>query len=233
MRLIQELHGHVREAIASPHANYVIQKVIEVMPTVLVGFVADELQGIGVLAARHRYGCRILCRLVEHSAQTPGTVALVDEVLGAAGELCRHTFAHHVISSILEHGLAEQRHCVAQSLLVDLPRHARNRNASYVIEKALTYCSRDDRHAITSSLVTGPEQLVALAQNQFGSYVARALLKLPGEVGQKVAHQVAAAVRSAPSQLEMTRYGQRLLEDLRKLGHVGQSGVAVAGAGGA
>merc|ERR1712151_1490082 len=64
--LAMELRGQVRQAIGSAHANYVVQKVVETQPT-------------SVAVTRHRYGCRILCRLLEHSASDPGTVALVDE----------------------------------------------------------------------------------------------------------------------------------------------------------
>ncbi|CAE8601664.1 unnamed protein product, partial [Polarella glacialis] len=176
--LTSELHGHVRQAIGSPHANYVIQKVIEVMPTAVASFVAEELRGSGAVVARHRYGCRILCRLLEHSATELGTVALADEALADCDELCRHSFARHVLQSVLEHGLPKQRACIAAALRNDLLRNARNRNASYVIERALTYCAPEDRDALCYELSGDPasDNIVSLAQNQFGCYVVRALM---------------------------------------------------------
>lgn len=212
--LVQELHGHVRQAIGSPHANYVIQKVIEVMPTSLASFIAHELQGNGGLVARHRYGCRILCRLLEHSATDEETVRLVDEVLSESEDLCRHSFARHVMQSILEHGLPAQRKLVASALRNDLLRNARNRNASYVIERALTYCDPSDRRALANELINSEGRrtggLVALAQNQFGSYVVRALLRQPGDPAWRTKGQL----QSAVPQLQRTKYGQRLLEEL-------------------
>merc|ERR1719284_624344 len=62
--IVSELHGHVREAMLSPHANFVIQKVVEALPVASVSFVAKELATHAAEAARHRFGCRILCRLV-------------------------------------------------------------------------------------------------------------------------------------------------------------------------
>merc|ERR1712151_274397 len=88
--LVAELHGYVRRAITSPHANYVIQKIIEVMPLPLSSFIISELCGHGSEVSRHRYGCRIICRLVEHLGSYAKTVDLIEEILKDAGELCRH-----------------------------------------------------------------------------------------------------------------------------------------------
>mmetsp|Transcript_25352 Transcript_25352/g.69720 ORF Transcript_25352/g.69720 Transcript_25352/m.69720 type:complete len:397 (-) Transcript_25352:511-1701(-) len=214
--LADELRGHVCEAIRSPHANYVIQKVIEVLPMAQAAFVAEELSGMGVEVARHRYGCRILCRLLEHSANDVGPVKLIDEVLEGVGGLCRHSFGHYVIQSILEHGTPEQRHLIASALRAELARSVQNRNACYVIENALSYCSAEDRHALVEGLLSGgPGRLAALAQHQFGSHVVRALLRMPGEGSQLALGQL----RAAASQLSATKYGRRLLEDFG-LGHV-------------
>merc|ERR1712232_54043 len=62
-RIANELQGHVQAAAWSPHANYVIQKVIEVLPSSLSGFVAQEFHGVAGAVARVKYGCRILCRI--------------------------------------------------------------------------------------------------------------------------------------------------------------------------
>jgi len=208
--LAGELRGHVCEAIRSPHANYVIQKVIEVMPMAQANFIADELCGMGVEVARHRYGCRILCRLLEHSATDVGPMALISEVLAEVGSLCRHSFGHYVIQSVLEHGTPEQRQQIAATLRSELARSVQNRNACYVIENALSYCSHEDRQALVEGLLSGgPNRLAALAQHKFGSHVVRALLRLPGECSQVAMAQL----QLVAAQLQTTKYGRRLLED--------------------
>jgi hypothetical protein len=62
--LVAELHGRVREAILSPHANYVVQKIVEVLPVPLASFVVAELSGAAAGTARLNFGCRVLCRLL-------------------------------------------------------------------------------------------------------------------------------------------------------------------------
>jgi len=63
--LVKELHGHVQEAATSPRANYVLQKVVSQLTFDAAKFVAEELVGSCGRIARHRFGCRILCRLME------------------------------------------------------------------------------------------------------------------------------------------------------------------------
>lgn len=211
--LVEELHGHVADLVSSPHGNYVLQRTIEVMPAALSSFVAAELLGRGVVVARHRFGCRIFCRLLEHAASSPATCELMDEVLAEAMELSRHSYAHHVISAVLEHGLADQQQKVLACLNEDLLRHAQNRNASYVIEKAMSHSSDADRDGLSSMLADSPE-LIALAKHQFGSFVIRALLVRPCDARQRAITRLL----EAKDELQAGKFGQRVLEDMGHLG---------------
>jgi pumilio RNA-binding family len=212
--LLDELRGHVHAACGSPHANYVLQKAVEVLPTAIAAFISQELAGVGAEVARHRYGCRIMCRLVEHhSGRDAQSAALIDEVLVEAMALCRDTYGHHVILSVLEHGTPEQRHVIASALLADtslLVRCARNQHASFVLEKALAFCSEKDRDMLAIELVRRPRTIPQLADSQFGCYVVRALLKLPSEPAQ----MAQAHLRQAFGQLKGSKFGRRVLDEL-------------------
>eukprot|EP00440_Ansanella_granifera_P038017 gb/GFBE01041250.1/.p1 GENE.gb/GFBE01041250.1/~~gb/GFBE01041250.1/.p1 ORF type:complete len:467 (+),score=123.35 gb/GFBE01041250.1/:1-1401(+) len=210
--LVMELWGHVREAINSPHGNYVIQKVVELMPSSSARFVVEELRGQAAATARHRFGCRVICRLLEQSGCEDGTASLIDEVLEQAEDLCRHSFGHHVVQSILEHGLSRQRARIAEALGQDVRRNAKNRNASYVIEKSLTYCSPEDCAALSSALLSSPEEIAALAQNQFGAFVVRSLLRQPGAGGEAALEQLKMGAAQQNGQ-QVSRHLHRLLEE--------------------
>merc|ERR1712137_726176 len=43
--LVTALHGHVRNAINSPYANYVVQKVVELMTPTQASFIIEEVLG--------------------------------------------------------------------------------------------------------------------------------------------------------------------------------------------
>jgi hypothetical protein len=162
------LRGHVRELIHSPHGNYVLQKVVEVLPIAQASFISQELLGAGAEFARHRFGCRILCRLLEHSAGDEAgsdvVTDLVTEVVEDAISLSRHNFGRHVMQSVVEHGRPGQRHEVIRRMCRDLPRNLMNRNASFVIENILIHCSVEERQMIIDEFaLCGSEVRAALA----------------------------------------------------------------------
>merc|ERR1711979_40153 len=107
-----------------------------------------------------------------------GTLAVIDEILQEAGDLCRHNFGHHVIEAILENGDHQQLHSIAASLHFELQRSSLNRNAIYVFERALVFCADADKHSLAVSVLRKPQEFVTLAENQFGCNVARAVIRL-------------------------------------------------------
>mmetsp|Transcript_27831 Transcript_27831/g.89572 ORF Transcript_27831/g.89572 Transcript_27831/m.89572 type:complete len:598 (-) Transcript_27831:170-1963(-) len=210
--LASALKGHIAEAIRSPHANYVLQKVIKVLTPQETPFIVAEMSEAALEFVRHEYGCRIFCRLLEHAASEPDVARLVDDVLQESDELLRHTFGHHVVECALEHGQQHQRQRIFAALRRNLMRNAWNRNAAYVVEKALLYGNPDERDVIACDfLENSASDLAALGRSQFGSMVMRALLRLPGETSQKL--QDLLSTGSAQSQLRATKHGRRLMED--------------------
>lgn len=210
-RICFELHGCVRRAIASPYGNYVIQKVIEIMPSSVSCFVSEEFLGVGAEMSRHRFGCRILCRLLEHASTEPQTVRLINETLAEASSLSRHYFGHHVIESVLEHGLADQKHLVAVALKAEIIGHATDSVATYVIESALRNCSAQDAQALSAALCADKVLLLSLAMHKSGLHVVRALLKY-----SDASSYIQGLLCEESRLLQADPYGSRILHQLRR-----------------
>lgn len=134
---------------------------------------------------------------------------LVEEMLPEAPELCLHSFAHHVMESVVENGLDQHRSYVAKTLLQDLWTYATHKNSSYLLEKALTYCGPSEQEALISQLGR-PEMILDLAQTQYGCYVARALLR-DYRVSREAAMDL---IIRYQSRLEATAHGKRFLADV-------------------
>ena len=197
--LAAELHGHVREAAVSPHANYVIQKVITQLSPATSAFIAHELMGNAARFVRHRFGCRIICRLLEHCSSQEGTLRLIEEVLqdpSEALDLCRHNFGHHVVQSILEHGDVKYKAQIAEVLLHDLLANASHRSASHVVESALSHCSETDQLALLQHL-SHPSMVAELAQVRYGFYVARTVIQRPEVDAERLAQSIPEAICAA------------------------------------
>lgn len=215
--LVRALYGHVREAVHSQHANHVLQKIVVVMPMSHVEFLAEELAGAGIETARHRFGCRVLCRLLEHhpcEGDVGPTFNLLQEVLGNAAQLSCHAFAHHVIECAIEHGDAHQRHWIATALQVNILRTARNRHGSHVVRKSLVFCSTEDQRALVDAMLTDPDNILSLAENESGCFVARAVLRFPTESSRLALDRLQRAVEEK----QTTKKARRIFNEIQNPG---------------
>lgn len=180
LELAAELRGRIREALGSPHANFVVQRIVEVLPPAEVDFIVEELTGAAVETAQHRFGCRVLCRLLEHCPHSQ-TECLVKEILGEAAVLCRHSYGHYVVRHILELGTSWQKRALVEAFVKDPLGLASHRCGSSVVEHALEHASEEDRQVLVRALLRDANSFARLASTRYGSYVARTLSRLRGK----------------------------------------------------
>jgi hypothetical protein len=205
-KMHREFAPAVQDMAKSPHANYVVTKMIEVAPPESVCLIIMHLSGHAEQIARHRYGCRIVCRLLERSSKSklPGLEGLLEEVLLKAQALCCHIFAHHVIQSVLEHSIQqEHRRKIVEALCADLQRCAQDRHASFVIQAALKRCCGMDVIRNLADRLIG--MLPDLASTRFGSYVCRILC-----VQESTTSKAIAALKEAAPSLQGSTHGMKL-----------------------
>jgi hypothetical protein len=209
-----ELQDHVRLAIASPHANFVLQKIIDVLPVGSTGFIADELSTVAGEVARHKFGCRVLCRLVEHhlcvKEGSTSAVELVDELLLEADQLLRHNFARHVLEKILEHGSEAHKQRIIITLRSSPFQFAKNRYASYVFEKVLLTGNPVEIHALASDLLAVSENFLMLAGHECGMHVVKAVAKSHTECAVRAKKMLLGEM----DQISSSKFGKRLLEEM-------------------
>jgi len=181
LRMALELRGHVREALRCPHANHVVQKVVSVLDPTAAQFVVDELVAPGRMLvgqfARHRFGCRVLERLLERfSAQQ--VLPLVHEVVKDAVGLAAHPYGNYVVQHVLEHGAGEHIRELAASLGDHVSILGHDPYASAVIAKALARGPRDVRLALACKLHACPGLVLAMARTRHGHLATRLVLEL-------------------------------------------------------
>lgn len=206
--LALQLRGRIREALADKHANYVVQKMVEAMPTAAVQFIVDELRGFAVRTAQHRYGVRILCRLLEHCPHQQ-TEPLTAELLGEASLLCRHSYGNYAIQHILEHGTHGERQAALRVLMSDASGFATHRTGSSVTEAALSNSPQEDRRALQQELMRDAGAFRDLACSRYGSYVA--LFLLQGAPCRSLAESWLPDMQPA---LAESKYGRKILAEL-------------------
>jgi len=185
VQLLENLPGFVYDAMQSPHANYVLQKFIEVIPPERIQFIVEEVQDNVLAIARHRFGCRILQRLLEHC--TPWqTEQLINKVLPDAALLCRHQYGNFILQHILQYGSPNQRTAVAECVLADIMRLSKHRLASHIVCCALVNCSEKDVQRLTQAMLHDPSKFYQLSRSEYGSFVVREVnraVRLPNAGG--------------------------------------------------
>jgi hypothetical protein len=216
--LAEGLRGHVRGAVQSKHANYVVQVIVEVIPVAKTRFVVEELVGFGVESALHRCSCRVLCRILEHASLDDGaTENLMQELLANAEHLTSTQFGSFVMRHILEFGSTEHRRKIALAICKDdavCRRFAKHQHASHVVERALRFCAYEEQRMIVEQLVAHRDELFQVAADQFGRHVVKNLLTL-SELPPDLRRMATSALEPFAKRLGQSRYGKSVLHSLR------------------
>lgn len=166
--LALELRSHVWDALKCPNANHVLQKCIETMN---LQFIIDELLESGpkavVTAARDRYGCRVLQRLIEHCS--PDQVErIARDLLADPVPLCKHEFGNFVLKHLLEHGTKSHISNLMKALSGHSSTVGRNLHGPGVLSKAFDYASREDQMTLASAILADLDLLASMGCSRHG-----------------------------------------------------------------
>lgn len=185
-----------------------VQAFVKTLPAQASQFILDELLAKGtdsiMEAARHRYSCRSLQRLLEHL--TPGQLKpLVEALLANAISLSRHVYANYVMQHVVEHGTDAQRRRLTLHFAAESEKVCANCFACAVVSKALTFGCREDTYALVRSFASQPGLLHSMARSRHGHIAVRAALQhLEGvELDDMRAH-----LNAARLSLRVSRYGR-------------------------
>jgi len=176
-----ELKGHVWDALRCPHANYVVQKCIVTTPPQASQFIVDELlrrgAGSAAQAARHRFGCRILERLLERCLPHQ-LVGLVEDVIAEAVALASHPYGNYVVQHILQHGLPEHQQRLQSLLAEHVLVMGSDSCAGAVVAKALTHGVHASKMTLARAATATPGILAAMARTRYGHVAVKLVLQL-------------------------------------------------------
>jgi pumilio RNA-binding family len=210
LALASEFVGRVWDALRCPHANYVLQKCIEMIKPQALQFIVDEIRkrtNGAVQAARHRYGCRVIERVLEHCSKEQ-VAELVEDIMCDAVGLSTHIYGNYVMQHLFEHGDS----AVVERLVVVLVQNLHNMCAdSYlgaVLDKAITSAlTQGCRHTLIAALVADHQRMFVLSCSRWGHNAAKQALLL-AETPAKLAACEYLAWYS--TRLRSSRYGKSI-----------------------
>lgn len=208
MALTTELVGHVWDAIKCAHANHVLQKCIATIRPQAAQFVIEELTQRGPVgapqAARHRYGCRIIQRVLEHCASEQ-VQAMVEDLLADAVSLSAHAFGNYVMAHIVEHCDADTVLRLTSILEEHFPKMAADGYAGGVLGAALAKATNTGRQSLAHALCKDPQHLTIMACSRWGHAAVKQALLLADPPIRRTA---CAELSRRSDRLRSSRYGR-------------------------
>lgn len=158
--IVAELRGHACEMLSSPHANHVLQKLVELMPPKSVSFILDEIANKWTpdFIAKHKFGCRVLERIIEHFSACPAVqpvlTVFLNHLLENAAMHSYHAFSTFIMQHILEHGSLEHKQMIISSLRGDLEKAAMDSHASGVLDKGLSFLPLEEQLELADEVLS-------------------------------------------------------------------------------
>jgi len=208
--LASELKGHVWDALCDPRSNEVLQKCICCMSAFDTHFIAIELAAGGITkAAKHRYGNRVLEKLLEHH---PWREDLWEELFNDAVALCTDQYAVHVMIVMFKFAPEGERQRLVQLIVEHAETLASNAYAIALVSQVLGSNERLGKNwpnnpALAMKLWDKPSLIAKMGIWHHGLPLARSLMKHATEDCKSVIYS---EVMQQRRELWTSKHGRRL-----------------------
>mmetsp|Transcript_136268 Transcript_136268/g.339807 ORF Transcript_136268/g.339807 Transcript_136268/m.339807 type:complete len:430 (+) Transcript_136268:52-1341(+) len=176
---IAEFRGHVAEGLRCPNANYLLQKVISSCDHDLLWPIINEITGKGhrsvAHVACHKYGCRIIQRLIEHC---PGEQmrSLVEILFEEFLDISRHAYGNFVVQNLLQHLAQDQRSRLVELVEKHVLELASHQHGCAVLGAALEHGDLADKCRLAEMVLEDSDQVSFMAGTKHGRSIITNLL---------------------------------------------------------
>jgi len=215
-QLAIEIEGEVFACSRHMHANFVLQKCVQLLPASGVGFIVQGIEAHAVEAAQHQYSCRVLQRLIEHCTHEK-LRTLLDNLLKEVPRLVKDTYGHNVIRAVLSYGEPDDQRVIIRYVRGHILQSARNRQSSLVLEKCLDIATgelEEERRALLAELLWGDgPPLLGILLDRFGNYIAQRVIHLSSGPEEVRLQELLDKVRH---KLRQSTNGKRILQAARR-----------------
>lgn len=214
MQLSLELQGHVIEAMRCPHANHVLQKFIVLLGPPCSSWVIEEIMQnrYALLAARHRYGCRVIQRLLEHS-DLEQLYDMVELIISDITALTLHAYANYVVQHLLQHGTTPyQRHRLSRKLVDNYVDVSQDAHAAAVVVQVLQHGFSEEQRDMARLISSHAGVVATMAHTRYGHQALKTILQ---KFDLATRQELQANLLSDATSLHKSRYGRSVAACLR------------------
>jgi hypothetical protein len=179
VKLAEELEGHIWEATCCPHANHVLQKLLERLQPQDLQLVLRELvpENLFLEASKHKYGCRIVQRLLER-CQAEQVQLLASILTAQVASVACHPYGNYVIQKLLKCCHTTQAKLLREALQESIRSLGRDQYGCAVVSCAMQSMPLDQQVELARTLAQDPELLALLACSRHGHQAVKAVVKV-------------------------------------------------------
>mmetsp|Transcript_140588 Transcript_140588/g.356945 ORF Transcript_140588/g.356945 Transcript_140588/m.356945 type:complete len:518 (-) Transcript_140588:100-1653(-) len=212
MAIALELRGHIWDALRSPHANYVVTKCIATLPAASLKFIVDEIPAdIAPQAAKHKFGCRIIQRIVE-KCTSEMVNGLVEAILADFTAVARHPYGNYVAQNLLQNGTADQKQRIVKMVETDIRGLTSDSFGCTVVNASLSAkAPKEGQVVIARAMANEPGLLLFAACTRHGHVAASRVLDVLQ--GQELVNARTMLLDEVQS-LRASRFGRNVADKL-------------------
>jgi len=241
-KLITKFKDYVLPFTHDPNGNHVIQRCIQVMSSFskcamnngdpdlassLSGkmqFIIDDIVANVETLSAHRYGCRVVQRVVEH-CEGKQKQDVLDGIMSCDRKLAVDQYGNYVIQQVFMHGGEDDTAKILETLtennsLLSLSKH---KYASNVVESVLVHGKSDHKKKIIDAMLKdtmGDEEgegyccVLELSMDPIANYVVKKAIDVSEKDQQERFVEV---VSSSRQELSKSPFGKYVLKRIDKL----------------
>lgn len=231
-RLVQE---DVRALVNDPHANHVMQCLVETQSSASMDFVVQYFLRCAVESSTDRYASRVLLKFIEHGATEAVSKVLCD-ILPKVSYLIDDQFGNYVVQAILTFGTHAEVRAAITALFGSFTSMSMRKFASNVVETTLRVATAEERVQIISEVLDGASftldkelgdskeaeglrgvavsPLVAIMVHPYGNYVVQRMLEYGSPEQQD---KIVGRITALAAGLEKGKFGKYLLASVQDL----------------
>lgn len=228
LELQEELTSEIRTKVLfctkHLHANFVLQKCVQLLPPHSIGFIVEELEAHATEASMHAFGCRVVQRLIEHASHERQLPRLLQALLSNIPQMAKDSYGANVLRSLLEHGSVAHQRAVMKAMGANVLEFAKTKNSSLVLEKCLEVSSfgqhsqelEQDRAELMEKFIGTDDPhppFVQIMLHHFGNYIAQRVMTCSRGFE---CHRLQVLLWSAVPKLCRSTNGKHILATARK-----------------
>ncbi|BFU23182.1 pumilio family RNA-binding protein [Entamoeba histolytica HM-1:IMSS-B] len=182
------LRNNISILVIDPHANYVIQTLLKIFNEKNSNFFYGGLKDCVVRISKTKIGCSVLTHAIDNS--TIQQINLIKpQLLSNCCDLIQDQYGNFVIQHLMENDPTIISDII-QKIKDDVVFYSKQKFSSNVVEKCLK-CSTENERQPLLDILSQPESLDALVEDQYGNFVIQAFLDaLPEKTKEEMAHQI-------------------------------------------